>query len=256
MIKPQVRDPAEAKVEQAYVFLEYLAALPAEGDDRLPAIQDLARQLSISPAKLREQLEVARALGLVEVRPKTGIRRQGFSFHAALRVALQYALATDPASFEQLGTLRNQIEVAFWYPAVRLLQESDKQLLRQLVDQAWQKLRGTPVQIPHFEHRQLHLAIYSRLENAFVRGLLESYWDAYEAVGLNVYTDLSYLQMVWTYHEEMVRAVLAGDLDAGYRHVVEHAGLLQDRVELDRFREAVHRASPHPSLEPERSLAR
>lgn len=255
-MKEANREQSEARVEQAYELLAYLAAFPLADGDRLPAIQDLARQLAISPAKLREQLEVARALGLVEVRPKTGIRRLDFSFHSALRVSLRYALAVNPASFEQLGTLRNQIEVAFWYPAVRLLDGDDQAHLRQLVDQAWQKLRGTPVQIPHFEHRQLHLTIYSRLDNAFVRGLLESYWDAYEAVGLNVYTDLSYLQMVWTYHEEMVQAILAGNFDAGYRHVVEHAGLLQDRVELDRFREAVHRASPHPAEEAERSLAR
>jgi len=250
------RDAEEPGVEQSYELLRYLAQLPQEDGDRLPAIQELARQLAISPAKLREQLEVARALGLVDVRPKTGIRRLDFSFRAALRVSLRYALGVNPASFEELGALRNQIEVAFWYPAVRALQDEDKRLLQQLIDHAWQKLRGTPVQIPHFEHRELHLAIYSRVDNAFVRGLLESYWDAYEAVGLNVYTDLSYLQMVWAYHEEMVRAITSCDFDAGYRVVVEHAGLLQDRIELDRFREAVHRASPHPAIEAERSLAR
>ena len=247
--------PGVPKVEQAYEVLHYLAEAPAESGERLPAIQDLARGLGVSPAKLREQLEVARALGLVEMRPKTGIRRNAFSFRAALRVCLRYALAVDPSSFEQLGELRNQIEVAFWYPAVRLLGAEDKRLLQELVDQAWAKLRGVPTQIPHGEHRRLHLTIYSRLENAFVRGLLESYWDAYEAVGLNVYTDLSYLQMVWTYHETMVRAITSGDFDTGYRVVVEHAGLLQDRVELDRFREAVHRASPSPAVEAERSLA-
>jgi DNA-binding FadR family transcriptional regulator len=249
-------EPGDVKVEQAYELLAFLARTAGADGDRLPAIQELARQLSISPAKLREQLEVARALGLVEVRPKTGIRRLDFSFRSALRVSLRYALAVNPASFAQLGGLRNQIEVAFWYPAVRLLEERDRAYLRQLVDQAWHKLRGNPVQIPHFEHRELHLTIYARLDNGFVRGLLESYWDAYEAVGLNVYTDLSYLQRVWTYHEEIVQAILDGDFDAGYRHVVEHAGLLQDRVELDRFREAVHRASPHPAEQAERSLAR
>jgi len=255
MRKSVDRSPRTPKVEQAYELLRYLADEPADGGDRLPAIQDLARELAISPAKLREQLEVARALGLVDVRPKTGIRRNDFSLRAALRVSLRYALAVDPASFEQLGELRNQIEVAFWYPAVRLLTEQDKRQLQQLVDQAWAKLRGTPAQIPHGEHRELHLTIYSRLENDFVRELLESYWDAYEAVGLNVYTDLSYLQMVWTYHENMVRAITSDDFDSGYRVVVEHAGLLQDRVELDRFREAVHRASPSPAVEAERSLA-
>jgi len=255
MMKRAGRAVAVPKVEQAYDLLRYLAESPQAENDRLPAIQDLARELGISPAKLREQLEVARALGLVEVRPKTGIRRNDFSLRSALRVSLRYALAVDPASFEQLGELRNQMEVAFWYPAVRLLREQDKRQLQQLVDQAWQKLRGTPVQVPHDEHRELHLTIYSRLPNSFVRGLLESYWDAYEAVGLNVYTDLSYLQTVWTYHENMVRAITSGDFDAGYRVVVQHAGLLQDRVELDRFREAVHRASPSPAVEAERRLA-
>jgi DNA-binding FadR family transcriptional regulator len=250
------KDPGENRVEQPYELLGYLADLPPDKGERLPPIQDLARELAISPAKLREQLEVAKALGLVDVRPKTGIRRVDFSFRSALRSGLRYALAVSPACFEHLGELRNQIEVAFWYPAVRRLLDDDKRQLEQLIDQAWQKLRGTPVQIPHFEHRELHLAIYSRLENPFVRGLLESYWDAYEAVGLNVYTDLSYLQMVWTYHEDMVRAITSGDFDAGYRIIVEHAGLLQDRVELDRFREAVHRASPSPAVSAERSLAR
>lgn len=255
MSKRGMRGVGAPKVEQAYELLRYLAEVPEGEGDRLPAIQDLARELAISPAKLREQLEVARALGLVDVRPKTGIRRNDFSFRSALRVSLRYALAVGPACFEQLGELRNQIEVAFWYPAARLLQEQEKRQLQQLVDQAWGKLRGSPAQIPHREHRELHLTIYSRLQNAFVRGLLESYWDAYEAVGLNVYTDLSYLQMVWTYHENMVRAITSGDFDAGYRVVVEHAGLLQDRVELDRFREAVHRASPSPAVDAERSLA-
>jgi len=254
-MKRAIRGTGAPKVEQAYELLRYLSESPAAEGDRLPAIQDLACELAISPAKLREQLEVAKALGLVDVRPKTGIRRKDFSFRSSLRVSLRYALAVDPASFEQLGEVRNQIEVAFWYPAVRLLHEQDKRHLQELVDQAWTKLRGTPPRIPHHEHRELHLTIYSRLQNAFVRGLLESYWDAYEAVGLNVYTELSYLQMVWTYHENMVRAITAGDFDTGYRVIVEHAGLLQDRVELDRFREAVHRASPSPAVEAERRLA-
>ena len=52
-----------------------------------------------------------------------------------------------------------------------------------LIERALEKLRGTPVQVPHEEHRKLHLMIYSRLDNPFVTGILEAYWDAYEAVG-------------------------------------------------------------------------
>jgi hypothetical protein len=38
-------------------------------------------------------------------------------------------------------------------------------------------------------------------------GLLEAYWDAYEAVELNTYADYAYLQEVWRYHERIVEAI-------------------------------------------------
>ena len=47
-------------------FLHYLAS-HKEAEDGLPTLAELSRELGISVATLREQLEVARALGLVEV---------------------------------------------------------------------------------------------------------------------------------------------------------------------------------------------
>lgn len=218
---------------------ELLNFLVEKGDtpgQRLPAIDELARTLGISTSKLREQLEVARAFELVEVRPKTGIRTLGFSFSPCVRTSLRLALAFDPGYFEPFGMLRNHIEASFWHEAVRLLRPEDKSQLESLVDQAWEQLRGTPVKIPHTEHRDLHLMIFSRLENPFVLGILEAYWEAYEIVGLNVYTDYSYLEEVWKYHEQMVDAILEEDYDAGHRALIAHIDILQYRPEVDRFR--------------------
>jgi DNA-binding FadR family transcriptional regulator len=217
-------------------FLAYLSEGRSPDGDRLPAIQDLARELGISAGKLREQLEVARQLGLVEVRPKTGIRKLPFSFLSTLRVSLRYAMSEDSSFFEQFGELRNRLELAYWREAVGLLKPEDRQQLRSLVERAWEKLRGSPAQIPHAEHRALHLTMYSRLPNTFVYGILEAYWEAYEAVGLNVYEDYAYLENVWNNHERMVSAILAGDIAAGYAVELEHAGLLHERPELDRIR--------------------
>jgi hypothetical protein len=47
---------------------------------------------------------------------------------------------------------------------------------------AWEKLHSPQVKIPHEEHRQLHMVIYQRLDNPFVLGMLEAYWEAYEAL--------------------------------------------------------------------------
>jgi len=213
-------------------FLRYLADLECKPGQRLPATHELAQRLGISSSKLREQLAVARTMGLVEVQPKTGIRTQRYSFLPGLQASLGFALKLDPSYFELLGSLRDHLEAAYWHEAVRLLTIEDKQHLQSLLDYAWQKLRGDPIQIPHAEHRDLHLTIFSRLSNPFVTDLLEAYWDAYETVGLNVYSDYKYLERVWSYHQKMVEAILDEDYDAGYRALVEHIGMLHFRPEL------------------------
>ncbi len=210
-------------------FMRYLARENADGD-RLPALADLSTQLGVSIAKLREQLEVARALGLVEVRPQKGIRRQPYQFTPAVLKSLSYATAIEPDNFfHAFSDLRTHIEASYWHEAVRSLTADDHALLRGLIAQAMEKLEGQPIQIPHNEHRELHLSIYRRLNNPFVTGILEAYWEAYEAVGLNLYTDISYLKTVWEYHRQMVEAICSGDYDAGYHALIEHTDLIQQR---------------------------
>lgn len=212
-------------------FLQYLVGLP-EGDGQcaqLPSLNVLSQELNISIPRLREQLEVARAMGLVDVRPRTGIRRQPYSFFPAVRQSLEYALALDLAHFDNFAQLRNHLEAAYWYQAVRLLKPEDHLELTRLIASAWDKLRNVQIQIPHPEHRQLHMLIYSRLDNPFVLGILEAYWDAYEAVGLNMYAGIDYLHEVWGYHQRMVEAICAGDFEAGYQALVEHTDLLHHR---------------------------
>ena len=210
-------------------FLRYLAT-HEEVEHGLPSLKELSVELGVSLASLREQLEVARALGLVEVKPRLGMRRRDYSFTPAIRQSLGYALALNDEHFRKYAELRNHVESAFWYEAVQKLTEEDKQELQSLVARAWEKLRGTPIQVPHEEHRNLHLKIYSRLENPFVTGILEAYWEAYEAVGLNVFAGgYEYLQEVWQYHQQMVEAICNGNFEAGYEALVAHTDLLYHR---------------------------
>lgn len=208
-------------------FMRYLARENTDGD-RLPSLAELSEQLGISIASLREQLEVARALGLVKVQPKKGIRRQPYQFKPAVCKSLAYATAVDPIFyFRAFADLRNHIEATYWHDAVGLLTQEDKDELCRLVEQAFHKLEGEPIQIPHAEHRQFHLSIYQHLNNPFVTGILETYWEAYEAVGFNMYTDIRYLRKVWEYHRQMVDAICSGNTAAGYRALIEHTDMLQ-----------------------------
>jgi DNA-binding FadR family transcriptional regulator len=210
-------------------FLNYLATHD-EVEQGLPTLKNLSVKLGVSLASLREQLEVARALGLVEIKPRLGMRRRDYSFTPAVRQSLGYALALNDEHFRKYAELRNHVESAFWHQAVQKLTAQDQQELQNLMARAWEKLRGTPIQVPHEEHRNLHLKIYSRLENPFVTGILEAYWEAYESVGLNVFAGgYEYLQEVWQYHQEMVQAICDGNFEAGYQALVRHTDLLYNR---------------------------
>lgn len=213
-------------------FLNYLADTYQVDEDceRLPSLMELSKQLGVSVSSLREQMEVARALGLIEAKPRTGLRRLQYSFTPAVNLSLSYAITIDQEYFLKFADLRRNLEAVYWHQAVNLLTEEDKMELSALVEQAWKKLRGTPIHIPQYEHRQLHLTIYQRLDNPFVSGILEAYWEAYEAVGLNLYTGYKYLEEVWTYHQQMVDGICSGDLMAGYQALIEHTDLIRHRV--------------------------
>lgn len=224
--------------QKPFDFLEFLAFGSSNGGekfdgDRLPSLQVMSEQEGVSISVLREQLRVARALGLVEVRPRTGIRRLPYSFAPAVQESLFYAIARDRSRFDQFADLRKHVEQAYWREAVASLSKEDHREFLDLVEQAWEKLHGDPIQLPHAEHRELHLAIFRNLNNTFVIGILESYWEAYEEVGLSRYEGLDYLEQVWSYHRKIVEAIASGDVEASYKALVEHFELINQRPSAD-----------------------
>ena len=192
-------------------FLRYLVDSQVAPGERLPTLSQIGKELGVSVGKLREQLEIARSLGLVSVRPRVGIVREPFNFAQAVLASVLFGLGTGAAQFQQLSDLRQAIEIAFWEEAVAGLTVADKQTLQQLIEQAWAKLTGEPIHVPNDEHRQLHLTIFSRLENPFVQGMLAAYWDAYEASELTRFSPYEYWLTVWQHHEQIVEAIVQND---------------------------------------------
>jgi DNA-binding FadR family transcriptional regulator len=207
-------------------LVRYLVEERITPGERLPALTDLSETLELSVGKLREQLEVARQLGFVSVRPRLGTRRETYDFYPAIRSSLMFGLATGEARFEQFSQLRQLVEANMWPEAVSRLTAADKACLRELVSCAWQKLQGHPVHIPNGEHRELHLAFFRRLDNPFVQGILQAYWDAYQMTELTRFADYQYWLDVWTYHDDIVAAIEAGDFEEGRRLLIEHFQLL------------------------------
>ena len=100
-------------------LLTYLIDEDLEPGERLPALTELSEELDVSVGKLREQLELARQLGFVSVRPRLGTRREPFTFYPAVRISLMFGLATGEANFTQFSQLRQTIEANMWHQANR-----------------------------------------------------------------------------------------------------------------------------------------
>lgn len=207
--------------------LRYIIEHQVQPGERLPTITELSRELGVSVSKIREELEVARALGLVQIKPRNGTQVQEFNFAPAATLSVLYALGLNRAYFHDFSKVRNSLELTFWHEAVRQLTPEDIAYLRGLVVSACNRLNQVPVVVPFEEHRSLHLSFFKHLQNSFVQGLLQAYWAAYKAYGLALYADLAYHREVWSYHSRMVECVARGDFEAGRQALAEHMALLR-----------------------------
>jgi len=209
-------------------LLNYIIRKGFKPGDRLPSIQELTSDshLNMSASKVREQLEVARALGWVEVRSKRGTIVTDYAFTPAVRLSALYALARGER-FELFASLRNHVEAAYWIEACELLTDDDCATMQSCIDIAEDKLNSPPIHIPNEEHRIFHLTVFKHLDNPFVIGILEAYWDLYEEVGINRYMDYDYLRRVWDYHDRILRLIRDRKFESAKTAFIEHTRLLQ-----------------------------
>lgn len=210
-------------------ILQYIVKRQKQPGERLPTINELSDELGVSVSKIREELAVARTLGLVQIKPRTGTQVQPFEFGPTVTLSILYAIGLDRAHFYDFSELRKKLELSFWHEAVSQLTPEDIGQLRWLVARAREKLNCIPIEVPFVEHRRLHLGFFKQLDNPFVQGILEAYWTAYEAFGLALYADLAYHREVWDYHERMVECVAQGDVDGGHQALRDHMTLLRYR---------------------------
>ena len=209
-------------------FLEYITDKKRKGENQIPALTALSKELNISSSTLREILELAKTLGLIEAHPRSGIELKHYSFKTPVIKSLGYAVMEDRNRFNEFSDLRIHLEKAYFKQAAELLSVDDIDNIKEDIRRAKEKLHSSPVQIPHPEHRQLHLSIYKNINNEFVISLLEAYWMMYESIGLDLYTDLNYLKRVWDYHEKIIEAISLGKVENGFELLVEHMDMIKD----------------------------
>lgn len=210
-------------------FITYLIAHASNGSERLPPLAQISEETHLGVGKLREQMAVARALGLIEASPKRGIVRLTYDFLPAVRMSLEAGIALNEDCFQDFADLRSRLEVTFWADAVSSLNSQDLDRLSTLCQIASQKLDSEFIEIPHAEHREFHLLIFAKLGNPFVLALLTAYWDAYQIVAPKYYEELNHLRRIWRFHQAITEALLAGDVEKSRALHLEHMRLLELR---------------------------
>lgn len=214
-------------------LLSYLAISAKEGKS-IPSIAQLSNDLGLSTASLREQLEVARQLEFVEVKTRTGIQTSSFSAAPAICLAYRYGLELEPDLIWDIISVRQHLELSYWQEAVVHLTKKDVQYLSELIESAFSKISSQPVVIPIEEHKEFHLSIYRSLDNCFLNGLLEAYWQIYQETEVRVYSDKTYLESIWAYHRKIQQAIAAKEYDLGYQALMTHFEIVrtQRKAEL------------------------
>ncbi|MDD2522512.1 MAG: FCD domain-containing protein [Anaerolineaceae bacterium] len=214
-------------------LLSYLASNAKEGKS-IPSIAQLSNDLGLSTSSVREQLEVARQLELVEVKTKTGIQTSTFSAAPAICLAYRFGLELQPDIIWDLLSVRQHLELSYWQEALGNLTKKDVAYLAEIVESAFMKIESRPVIIPVEEHKEFHLSIYRPLNNNFLNSILESYWNINEETGKSILTDKTDLLNIWTYHRKIQQAIATKEYDLGYQALMTHFEILkiQKKAEL------------------------
>jgi len=210
-------------------FLIYLASLPEDTNHKIPSLIQLSKQLGISVATLREQLEEARSLGLVEVRPKSGIKKLPYDFSTAIKPGLIYAVRAGSLSYHQFADLRRHLECAYFIEAAQTLTPADIERLTVLITCARAGFKTIPGRVPSQEHRDFHLTIYKNLKNEYLNGVLDAFWEVYHLSGMEIYPDVTYIDRVWQYHERIVDEIRSKNYSLGLSLLTEHMDLANQR---------------------------
>jgi len=213
-------------------FLNYLASIPVDADQRIPPLSELSKDMGLSIATLREQMEAARLLGVVDARPKVGIRKVQFIFKRAIKPAFEYAVASDSISFHQFADLRKHLESSYFIEAAQRLTASDISRLEDLIQSAQTKIATFPGQTPTEEHREFHTFFYHRLDNPYLDGMLDAFWDVYHLNGYEVYPDLGYIERIWQYHARIIGQIKTGNYAQGLSLLLEHMDLVNQREKV------------------------
>jgi len=195
-------------------LLTYLAEASKNEQD-IPSIAELSQILGVSIASVREQLEVARQLGFVDVKPRKGIQRRPFSLVPLISLGMNYGIYSEAHLLSDYIELRKHLELSYWNDAFDVLKDDQMDYMQFLIDIALRKLQRKPAIIPTEEQSEFHLTLFRPLGNKVLISILEAAWALEENNGGKILADLDDMLSSWRTRQIIVDALREKDKTKG-----------------------------------------
>jgi DNA-binding FadR family transcriptional regulator len=206
---------------------EYILANKLKAGDSLPTEAQLADQLGVSRAAVREGLRSLESLGLIYSRRGEGRYVRGFNLDPILE-NLHYSLLFDLEDVREMIEIRERLETGFIGDAIGAMDAITLEELRDLVTE----MRGRALTNEYFLDKDLdfHATIYRPVNNHVLSKLL----DVFHAI----YRNLRERSLLFTRnplvevgnHEEILCAIEARNVELARQLIHDHFSGIKQRV--------------------------
>ena len=201
-----------------YIFEEGLK--PGE---MLPPAPELAHNLGVSIASLRESLRAMEALGMLETKHGVGTFVRTYNLTPVLET-LSFSLLFDQDGLFKMTQIRESMEVGLIREVVAKIPEEEINKLAAICEASAQN--GWTVEDDQPFHRQ----IYECLNNELVAQILDIYWMAGSALINSEFFTLADRLDNWQDHHQIVVALRAHDSEAAIDAMRTHFARATERI--------------------------
>ena len=211
----------------------YIVVNALQPGDPLPPETQLAQQLGISRNSVREAVKSLASLGILEVRPGTGLFVRDFSFDPLLE-NLAFGLLSRRNELKELNdvlAVRCHLEYAMAEQAVGVatpeqLKELDRILARM-------RAATDDGQYSAEADRAFHQTLWKYVDNIIFSKVLDIFWMIHnQAREHDLIPGPVNPELTYQHHVEIAAALREGDVDALHIALENHASGLQERLKI------------------------
>jgi DNA-binding FadR family transcriptional regulator len=214
---------------------EYILVNKLQPGDPLPTEAQLAEQLGVSRAAVREGLRSLESLGMIYSRRGEGRYVRRFNLDPILQ-NLRYSMLFDTEDVRQMIEVREQLEAGFVAAAIEAMDPATLAELHGLMDE----IRQRALSGEYFLDKDLefHTTIYRTITNLVLMKLLDVFCTIYKNLRDQSLLIIKNKNVEVENHEAILNAIEARDAALAQRLIRDHFNGIKQRLAAARLTDA------------------